>query len=144
MSTTTLGPGEASKLDAIEELVASLRAEVGQSPEAFGSVMADRVARIVGSWRFLLIQLGILISYVIWNSLPSLSVLAFDPYPFQALNLLLSFQAAFTAPVILMAQNRTERKDRKTATKAYRTIGHIEDLVKLLAEIEGVGPEDSS
>jgi uncharacterized membrane protein len=44
-----------------------------------------------------------------------------------------------------MSQNRADAKDRKHATRAYRTIGHIEELVKLLAEIEGVEsqPEDS-
>jgi uncharacterized membrane protein len=69
---------------------------------------------------------------------------AFDPYPFILLNLVLSFQAAFTAPIILMAQNRAASKDRRADRKAHRTIYHIEELVKILASLEGVVTVGSS
>ncbi len=145
MTRKNLGPEEAAKLDAIEALVSSLREDAGQAPEPLPSLAADKVARIVGSWKFLIGQLGILLGYVFLNVKLLTGEAAFDPYPFILLNLCLSFQAAFTAPIILMAQNRTDTKDRKHATRAYKTIGHIEELVKLLAEIEGVEsqPEDS-
>jgi uncharacterized membrane protein len=46
---------------------------------------------------------------------------------------MLSFQAAFTAPIILMAQNRADKKDRRHAHKAYKTVAHVEELLKALA-----------
>jgi len=53
----------------------------------------------------------------------------FDPYPFILLNLVLSFQAAFTAPIILMASNRAEQKDRRKAEEAYFSIDKIENML---------------
>ena len=109
----------------------------GGAPEALGSRMADKVATAVGSWKFLIGQSICLVLYMLGN-VYMLRQEAFDPYPFILLNLCLSFQAAFTAPIILMAQNRADAKDRRHAKKAYRTIGHIEELVKILAQMEGV------
>jgi uncharacterized membrane protein len=142
MTIQNLGPEEAAKLEQIEVLITSLREEAGQAPEALGSRSAARVARIVGSWTFLLGQTGILLCYVFLN-VQLLAGRAFDPYPFILLNLCLSFQAAFTAPIILMAQNRTDTKDRKQATRSHAKIGHIEDLVKLLTEMDGVDTDQS-
>lgn len=137
MSEHQLGPEEAAKLEAIEQLVASLKEEAGQAPESLGARAADRVAGIVGSWKFLIGQGFLLICYMglnVWM----LKQEAFDPYPFILLNLCLSFQAAFTAPIILMAQNRAASRDRRYAKKAYRNIGHIKTLVRLLAQMEGI------
>ena len=53
----------------------------------------------------------------------------FDPYPFILLNLALSFQAAFSSPLILMAQNRIEKKDRRSASEAYRSIDKLEKMM---------------
>lgn len=133
----TLSPAELQKLETIERLVSSLRADATATPESFGVRMADKVATAVGSWRFLLGQAFCLVLYMIGN-VHILQQEAFDPYPFILLNLCLSFQAAFTAPIILMAQNRADAKDRRLAKKSYRTIGHIEELVKILAQMEGV------
>lgn len=133
-----LGPEEAAKLDAIEALVTSLREDAGKAPDPLPAVAADRVARIVGSWKFILGMGSFLVVYITYNAL---SIAPFDTFPFILLNLFLSFQAAIFLPIILMSQNRADAKDRKHAARAYRTIGHIEDLVKLLAEIEGVEPQ---
>lgn len=133
-----LGPEEAAKLDAIEALVTSLREDAGKAPDPLPAVAADRVARIVGSWKFILGMGSFLVVYITYNAL---SIAPFDTFPFILLNLFLSFQAAIFLPIILMSQNRADAKDRKHATRAYRTIGHIEELVKLLAEIEGVEPQ---
>jgi uncharacterized membrane protein len=130
-----LGPEEAAKLDAIEALVTSLRDEAGTAPDPLPAVAADRVARIVGSWKFILGMGSFIIAYITYNSI---STEAFDTFPYILLNLFLSFQAALFLPIILMSQNRADTKDRKHATRAYKTIGHIEELVKLLAEMEGV------
>ncbi len=138
MTRKNLGPEEVAKLDAIEALVTSLREEAGNAPEPLPAVAADRVARIVGSWKFIIGMGSFIIAYIFYNIFSSTP---FDTFPFILLNLFISFQAALFLPIILMSQNRTDAKDRKYATRAYRTIGHIEELVKLLAEIEGVEPQ---
>jgi len=134
MSQKSFRPEEAMKLEEIERLVSSLREETGQAPEPMGSRAAGRLAGIVGSWKFLGALIIVLGSYIGLNAL-LLKSIAFDPYPFILLNLFLSFQAAFTAPIILMASNRAESRDRRMANKAYRTIGHIEELVKILTQV---------
>jgi uncharacterized membrane protein len=137
-----LGPDEAEKLETIERLVASLRDEAGQPPESLAERASDKVAGIVGSWKFLIGLIALLVFYMGANAY--LLMRPFDPYPFILLNLCLSFQAAFTAPIILMAQNRAASKDRRADRKAHRTIYHIEELVKILALLEGVHTAGSS
>ncbi len=138
------GTEELQKLEAIEKLVSSLRDDMaGEATEALGSRMADKVATAVGSWKFLIGQSTCLVFYILYN-VHLLQQEAFDPYPFILLNLVLSFQAAFTAPVILMAQNRADSKDRRSAKRAYKKIGHIDKLVKLLVQTEGAGGDQSS
>mgnify|MGYP003705244651 CR=1 FL=1 len=79
----------------------------------FGELMADRFAAMVGSWRFILAQTFILAIWVVYNIL----VVGFDPYPFILLNLMLSFQAAYTGPILLMSGNRQAQIDRRRALK---------------------------
>lgn len=141
-----LGPEEAARLETIERLVASLREDAGRPPASLADRAADRVAGIVGSWKFLLTLIGALVGYMgfnVWLA-GAMTEGAFDPYPFILLNLCLSFQAAFTAPIILMAHNRAASKDRRADRKAHRTIYHIEELVKILASLEGVVTAGSS
>lgn len=140
MDQIQLGPEEAAKLEAIERLVRSLREDAGRAPESLSDRAADRVASVVGSWKFLI---GLTCALLFWIGLNAwfLAQKPFDPYPFILLNLCLSFQAAFTAPIILMAQNRAASKDRRADRKAHRTIYHIEELVKILATLEGVKTE---
>jgi uncharacterized membrane protein len=75
-----------------------------------GERAADAVAGAVGSWRFIIIQSCLLAAWM------ALNVVAFarhwDPYPFILLNLALSFQAAYSSPIIMMSQNRQAQKDR--------------------------------
>ena len=79
----------------------------------------------------------VFLSWVLWNIKLAVYGLSYDKYPFILLNLLLSFQAAFASPLILMAQNRTERRDRKRAEKAYGSIDNIEhSLVNILERIK--------
>ncbi len=141
MTRKNLGPEEAAKLDAIEALVTSLREEAGQAPLPLPAVAADRVARIVGSWKFIIGMGSFIAAYIIFNLFSSA---AFDTFPFILLNLFLSFQAALFLPIILMSQNRADAKDRKHAARAYRTIAHIEDLVKLIAAIDADDQSGSS
>jgi len=100
----------------------------------FSQKVADKVAKVVGSWRFIIIQSIILIIWILVNSFSSLKV---DPYPFILLNLMLSFQAAYTAPVIMMSNNRQEQIDRQRSIDIYNLekIQH-ENLANLLVHID--------
>ncbi len=79
------------------------------SPESFGR-LAEGIARYLGTARFLVIQTGIILVWIIINAIPGLP--HFDKYPFQFLTLVLSLQAAYAAPLILLAQNRQDDRDR--------------------------------
>jgi uncharacterized membrane protein len=70
----------------------------------------------MGSWTFLIIQSTILAAWVLFNIF---SIYEFDPYPFVFLNLLLSFQAAYAAPIIMMSSNRKEQVDRTRSINIY-------------------------
>jgi uncharacterized membrane protein len=86
------------------------------APKNFAERAADKVADVVGSWRFILIQSALLAAWIAFNALSAERV---DPYPFILLNLLLSFQAAYTAPVIMMSQNRQAAIDRRRSIEDY-------------------------
>lgn len=91
-----------------------------------GENVADKVAAIVGSWKFVIIQSIILALWIVLNV--TAYIKKWDPYPFILLNLFLSFQAAYTAPIIMMSQNRQATIDRKSAKNDYD--------VNLKAELE--------
>lgn len=78
-----------------------------------GQRSADTVALVVGSWKFILIQSTILLLWAAANVI--LISYRWDPYPFILMNLVLSLQAAFTAPIIMMSQKRQAQKDRENA-----------------------------
>jgi uncharacterized membrane protein len=99
-------------------------------PVTLGSRIADRVAAAVGSWRFILIQSGLLAAWLTGNAIAGTG--AWDPYPFILLNLLLSFQAAYTAPVIMMSQNRLSDIDRRHAEEDYQVNVKAELEIELL------------
>jgi uncharacterized membrane protein len=104
----------------------------------FGQRLADSVATGMGSWRFIIIQTAIVILWM------ALNVVAYvdhwDPYPYILLNLLFSTQAAYAAPIIMMAQNRQGERDRAQADEDFRTNveakKEIEQLQVLLNKIE--------
>jgi uncharacterized membrane protein len=105
---------------------------------SFGERLADSVANGMGSWRFIIIQTLIVILWM------TLNVLAFvghwDIYPYILLNLVFSTQAAYAAPIIMMAQNRQNQRDRAQADNDYRTNveakKEIEELLTRLDTIE--------
>jgi uncharacterized membrane protein len=78
-----------------------------------GGKVADRVAATVGSWRFIIIQSLILAIWIVLNGVAWIE--HWDPYRFILLNLALSFQAAYAAPIIMMSQKRLTAKDRLPA-----------------------------
>ena len=93
--------------------------EVVQDKLTVGQKVADAVANGMGSWTFIIIQASFLVLWIIVNSV--IVFLRFDGPPFILLNLILSFQAGFAAPVIMMSQNRQAQKDRITAQNDYNT-----------------------
>jgi len=95
-----------------------------------GQRLADAIARIGGSWTFIISFLTFLVLWVILNAIVLMSR-AFDPYPFIFLNLILSMLAAIQAPIIMMSQNRQSERDRFMAAKDYE--------INLKAEIEVLG-----
>lgn len=83
-----------------------------------GGRIADAVVRTIGSWRFIIIQSIILFVWIVLNVIGFIK--HWDPYPFILLNLALSFQAAYSAPIIMMSQNRQAAKDRMEADEDFR------------------------
>ena len=80
-----------------------------------GARIADRVTGFLGSWRFLVIQTVIVLFWIAGNIV---LLFHFDPYPFILLNLAFSTQAAYAAPLILLAGNRAAVRDRMTLEHA--------------------------
>ena len=101
-----------------EELISAL---------TMGQRMADSIAAVGGSWRFITIFAIVLFVWIVINTIV-LVARPFDPYPFILLNLILSCLAAIQAPVIMMSQNRQEARDRLNAMRDYQ--------VNLKAELE--------
>jgi uncharacterized membrane protein len=94
-----------------------------------GDRLADRVATFGGSWTFITIFLGVLVAWTLFNSVVvAWFAVAFDPYPYIFLNLILSMLAALQAPIIMMSQNRQAVRDRVAAGLDYE--------VNLKAELE--------
>ena len=111
---------------AAEKSPAIAAAQAAPPPPTLGAKAADWITARVGSWRFILWQSGLL---VLWLSANVFAwVQAWDPYPFILLNLVLSFQAAYTAPIIMMSQNRMGDIDRARALDDYN--------INLKAELE--------
>lgn len=103
-----------------------------------GQRIADGLAHRLGSWTFIIIQTFFVIVWMVFNIIGYIQ--HWDPYPFILLNLLFSTQAAYAAPVIMMAQNRQNERDRHQAQEDFETNlqakEEIEQLQKELARIE--------
>ncbi len=95
-----------------------------------GARIADIVAQTVGSWRFIITQSALLVAWIILNLTGYFY--HWDPYPFILLNLLLSTQAAYAAPIIMMSQNRQAEIDRRNAEHDYRVNVKAELEIELL------------
>ena len=85
------------------------RIGIHYDPDAFGN-FSEAIARFIGTARFLVWQSVIVFFWIVINA--AATVLQWDPYPFILLNLAFSTQAAYAAPLILLAQNRQEARDR--------------------------------
>lgn len=111
-------------------------------PEAFGR-LSERVARFLGTGRFIVWMTLVIIVWVLWNIFAP-DDLRFDPYPFIFLTLMLSLQASYAAPLILLAQNRQDDRDRVTheqdRKQNERSIADTEYLTREIAALRmGLG-----
>jgi uncharacterized membrane protein len=97
-----------------------------------GERIADSVAATMGSWRFIITQSLILGEWIILNVVAWIR--HWDPYPFILLNLALSFQAAYAAPIIMMSQNRQSAKDRLMAEQDYEVNAKAEEEVHAIMQ----------
>ena len=122
-STLRLGPCAEYQHDhpPVRNVIAEHEEQLG-----LGQRVADRVALMVGSWPFIIVQSAMFLVWVAINVYLVVtemrhpgSLKAWDPYPFILLNLILSFQAAYTGPVVMMSQNRQTEKDRLMAQHDY-------------------------
>src|SRR4051794_34264725 len=105
-------------------------------PEAFGR-FSEAIARTLGTARFLVLQTAIVLTWITFNI--AAAALRFDPYPFILLNLAFSTQAAYAAPLILLAQTRQDERDRAQIERdrdvAARTQADTEYLAREIASI---------
>jgi uncharacterized membrane protein len=131
-----LGPAAQYRHD--HHHVRNVNKEVAESA-TLGQRVADRVALSVGSWPFIIIQSVLLCIYmginvylaVMEHTHPGF-LKAWDPYPFILLNLVLSFQAAYTGPVVMMSQNRQTDKDRLVAQSDYEVNKKSEEEIEVI------------
>jgi uncharacterized membrane protein len=110
-----------------------------------GERIADAVTAGVGSWTFIVVQSTLLLLWVMANGFIIRDWLGgkpFDPFPFILLNLVLSFQAAYTGPVVMMSQNRQTARDRDEAEhdyeinrEAFAVLQKIQDAQSELKEL---------
>jgi uncharacterized membrane protein len=107
MKSTTSTPGPIAYLHPVNQKI------LGGASR--GERIADTVTGFLGSWRFIIIQSVIVLAWIVGNVY---LLFRFDPYPFILLNLAFSTQAAYAAPLILLAGNRASIRDRMTLEHA--------------------------
>jgi uncharacterized membrane protein len=148
--------GRSQRLEAtssIEELTrrnVSIIAEMEKASaqvRSSGDRIADRLAAAVGSWTFLLVQTAILIAWMGLNI--SALINHWDPYPFILLNLVLSFQSSYAAPILMISQNRqarlNERRnhlDLQINMLAEQETTEVLRLLRLICERTGINPRE--
>ena len=123
------------RLDTPRETRRSLRGNI--DPETFGR-LSERFARALGTARFLVYMSAFVLSWVLWNTMGPAS-LRYDEFPFIFLTLILSLQASYAAPLILLAQNRQADRDRialnEDRAQNARSIADTEYLTRELASL---------
>ncbi len=123
------------RLDTPRETRRSLRGNI--DPETFGR-LSERFARALGTARFLVYMSAFVLSWVLWNTLGPAN-LRYDEFPFIFLTLILSLQASYAAPLILLAQNRQADRDRialnEDRAQNARNIADTEYLTRELASL---------
>ena len=104
--------------------------------QPLGNRVADALANLIGSWKFIIFQSVIFVIWIIVNTLWLLDAYQFDPYPFILFNLFMSAEAAYASPLILMSQNRQSDRDRAQAQHDYETnVAAKEEIETILREL---------
>lgn len=106
--------------------------EIVARQTTIGQKVADVVATQMGSWKFIIIQSIFLLIWLVLNV--TAFIYHWDPYPFILMNLLLSLQAAYTAPIIMMSQNRQAERDRLEAKNDYTINLKTEEEVRAILD----------
>ena len=143
-----LGPGERQVLESLAEGHHN-HVRISRDQPTLGGRLADRVARVGGSWTFIISFTLVLLGWMLLNTdVLKHWGLVFDPYPFIFLNLMLSTLAAIQAPIIMMSQNRQSQKDRQDAAVDFETnvraelaIAQLHHKVDLLLDKADVEPD---
>src|SRR3954453_10449139 len=129
-------PPLSTPLDHPREVRRTLVPTPTYDPEAFGR-LSERIARFIGTGRFLVYMTVFVTVWLVWNAFDWR--LQFDTYPFIALTLMLSLQASYAAPLILLAQNRQADRDRvqyeQDRARAERNIADTDYLTRELATL---------
>jgi uncharacterized membrane protein len=129
-------PRRSARLDQPRESRRPLVRAPAYDPEAFGR-LSERIARFIGTGRFLVYMTVFVIAWLLWNTLSGRGI--FDDYPFVFLTLMLSLQASYAAPLILLAQNRQADRDRvqyeQDRGRAERNIADTDYLTRELAAL---------
>jgi uncharacterized membrane protein len=121
----------------VQEKLEREKRERDERQRTFGERMADAVNRGMGSWPFILVQTGVIVVWVAANTIAL--VHHWDPYPFLLMNICLSLQAAYAAPLIQLSQNRAQ--DRDAILQEFLRVEnekeekHIEEILALLKEL---------
>ena len=126
-------------VDSYEQRVTSRLDEEYEINTRKSDRIADKVAAFGGSWAFITIFALFLISWILINEMP-LFPFHFDPHPFILLNLILSFIAAFQAPIIMMSQNRQAARDKHESiidfAINYKAEQEVDDVQRHLHRME--------
>ena len=106
--------------------------EIFEEQLTVGQRASDWVVNTMGSWKFIIIQSVILTGWIVLNVMAWIQ--HWDPYPFILMNLVLSMQAAYAAPIIMMSQNRQAAKDRLEAHNDFLLNQKAEEEIRVLMD----------
>ena len=138
---------ERTRLDQPRELRRSLRPRREADPERFGR-FAETFARFMGTARFLTYMTILIVIWLAWNSPYGPDRARWDDYPFIFLTLILSLQASYAAPLILLAQNRQEARDRVTQEQDREANAQahadMERIRAFFADKHGIRPKNAT
>lgn len=127
----------AGRLDQPRDARSSIIGRLHYDREAFGN-LSEHVARFIGTGRFLFYMTLVIVGWVGWNTFAPPG-LRFDPYPFIFLTLMLSLQASYAAPLILLAQNRQADRDRvqyeQDRARGERSVAETEYITREIADL---------
>jgi uncharacterized membrane protein len=129
-------PRRGARLDQPREVRRAIVPTPTYDPEAFGR-LSERIARFIGTGRFLVYMTVFVVVWLVWNV--AAAGLVYDDYPFVFLTLILSLQASYAAPLILLAQNRQADRDRvqyeQDRERNERSMAETEYLTREIADL---------